>query len=570
MSFLHVKDFRFGWDTRKNELALRPGTLEIGENVLINQGGEVTNRKAWVPTATAIPAGCFGLQATSLGWYTFGSAATPAGFPNLNMGTGPIPIYLNYQRLQHVAVLAGTAYDGAKHAMTGVVFSELYAGYPMVVATFADGRSYVYYGIPSSAGVPVYDFTDGLVLPDRATTALIATDIIALLNRSGRFTATSPGASQVNIEGPKDQPYDLAITEDSAGGITNTKLSDPVSSTLGVQAIGSFYVTGGSSSAGVNKITLVTVGAAGSPVTITNSTVDWTTSNIATAALIAASINAKTSSPEYTADSTGNQVIISAALAQGATPNDFVVITNTAGNFCVGDYRATFQGTKFSVDSFFVDGVDILGGAITYGPGNTHATLTALVAAITTAINAGTTAGAAHGYLTFASNNVLFFSKAVSSSANADITAYFVLTVPSGFIGTVLYDNPVDQTGFTVSAQPDVFNMVSYGQFIAQSQGSPTVDVVVYTPNAPQLYTYSWRKVSGPNLVSSFGVADPFNCQATSPNERTTKFSITAHNDPQGFVGVAVYVFVCDVTDINSFTVTSNTVTINVAYRRNL
>lgn len=543
MGTLWIKDFRIGLDNRKGELALRPGTLVEAKNGYITQGGEFTNRKAFVPPSTTFPSGCFGLQSTSAGLLTFGSDTTPAGFPNFNIGTVSVPIYVNYVRLQHPAVLAGTTYDAAKHAMTNATLSENFGGYAWVVCTFADGHSYPYYN-----GTPVYDFIDGLVLPDRATTALIATDIIAMINRTGHYSATSPGASLVNIEGPKDTLYTLDITETSAGSLSQTHISDPVTSTAGVAATASLWVTGGSHSAGVNKITSVTING----VTITNAAVDWTTDNTATAALIAASINAKVSSPDYTADSTGARVDITAAVV-GTTANGLEVVANCAGNFCVGDCLFAFSGTKSTVTSFNVNGVNILtdtsGTPVTvpFGPSTANLTLADWATAIGVIINQNTTAGTAHGYLCFVSGSSLIFSKAVTKSSDADITCYFILDNTTGGNGVVLASNPIAGTGFTVALSPDAVAK-------KRSQFAPvqTDEVTVYTPNSPAQYTYHWRLISETNSGK---------ISVVSPNERITRFSLS----PEFFSSTTTYVaiYVCDVTDLTGFTVTTNQVTVS-------
>ena len=58
----------------------------------------------------------------------------------------------------------------------------------------------------------------------------------------------------------------------------------------------------------------------------------WATSNSATAAAIASRINSQTTSPDYTATSSGPTVTISALAGTGATPNGFVVNVTKSGN----------------------------------------------------------------------------------------------------------------------------------------------------------------------------------------------------------------------------------------------
>jgi len=125
-----ISNFRGGLDARKYKLSLPPGTLTDLVNGHITAGGEVEKRLAYVKLgngATTLPAGTFGMQETSTGIVVFGSA---------DMTGQTLPTPFSYQRLQHPAVLAGTAYDAAKHAMTGIVHS---ADFGSGVAAVAEG-----------------------------------------------------------------------------------------------------------------------------------------------------------------------------------------------------------------------------------------------------------------------------------------------------------------------------------------------------------------------------------------------------------------------------------------------
>jgi hypothetical protein len=90
----------------------------------------------------------------------------------------------------------------------------------------------------------------------------------------------------------------------------------------------SFRITGGTLSAGTNKISSITVDS----VTITSAAVDWTTSNEQTAQNIAANVNAYASTPEYSATANGDTVTISAASGTGTTPNGYAVVVTIAGD----------------------------------------------------------------------------------------------------------------------------------------------------------------------------------------------------------------------------------------------
>lgn len=109
-------------------------------------------------------------------------------------------------------------------------------------------------------------------------------------------------------------------------GVNYQQLAHP-----GTRAFGTLTVTGGTASAGVNKLSTLTING----VDIIGAAVDWVTSNTATAAAIAALINSFASTPEYTATSDGAVVTIFAAAGSGTAPNGFVIATTVGGNVTV-------------------------------------------------------------------------------------------------------------------------------------------------------------------------------------------------------------------------------------------
>lgn len=128
-----------------------------------------------------------------------------------------------------------------------------------------------------------------------------------------------------------------------------------------------FTVAGGGAG---GSVTSITVGG----VDIIGSSVNWTTSVNATAAAIASAINATSSSPEYTAVATDNQVAIVAA-ATGVAANGLAVVISTsgsmilagttglvmsggvappAGSFTPGTFVKTYNSKMYSVSSSVV------------------------------------------------------------------------------------------------------------------------------------------------------------------------------------------------------------------------
>lgn len=120
-------------------------------------------------------------------------------------------------------------------------------------------------------------------------------------------------------------------------------------SLVGVAATGSFEVTGGTLSAGVNNVTSITVNS----VEALSVSVDHTGDNSTTAAALATQINAFSSVPNYFASSSGAVVTIIATLAAGNSANTFAVSVTPAGDVTVGSVTALSGG----VDSELSDPV---------------------------------------------------------------------------------------------------------------------------------------------------------------------------------------------------------------------
>lgn len=113
------------------------------------------------------------------------------------------------------------------------------------------------------------------------------------------------------------------------------------------RAKATFTVTGGTASAGVNKVTSVLVNG----VEALSTAVDWTTDNATTAAAIASQINTYSSTPNYTATSSGNAVIMSHP-SSDSSPNGWPVVVTVAGNVTVSPTSTTLSGGVTSGSTF--------------------------------------------------------------------------------------------------------------------------------------------------------------------------------------------------------------------------
>lgn len=258
MPDITIKDFRGGLDARKFKLSLPAGTLSLGDNGHINQGGEFEKRKAF--TKSILPSNTFGQLPTSKGILVFGSrdvswqllsglhspntgiVEAPRGAslvipnvgdtivisncsdPNMN-GTGVVndseaaDTFIIFYADQNsydqgsLVALSGTLSvqfpapylfqqlthpDGVTQ-MTGVVSAALFNDKAFVVSTFSDGKTYEFYD-----GKLVEDFIAGLVAPYQDTPEQIAQEVFDLINATDNYTAalaTDPKYLSFNIAG---------------------------------------------------------------------------------------------------------------------------------------------------------------------------------------------------------------------------------------------------------------------------------------------------------------------------------------------------------------------------------
>jgi hypothetical protein len=248
-----------------------------------------------------LPADTFGLAASNGRVYTFGSKAVTIPFVQ---GASILPIY---QRLQHPA--------GAE--MIGVESVTFFGGKPYVVARYADGTVFHFYD-----GVQVPAWVDG-----RARTSFQVTAAAAV--------AAAPAAGTIKITGGTLAQSASALIRFSSGWGASSRLS-------------SFKVGGvellSSTISGVNASTLTASRAC---------------------AELARQINAKATTPDYSAVANGEVITITAVTA-GTAANGKVIswvavdaeIEKESGNMAGGVNGSTLSSVK-------VAGVELLDKTIT-------------------------------------------------------------------------------------------------------------------------------------------------------------------------------------------------------------
>ena len=341
MGTIWIKEVTGGLDTRRMRETTSGGVLIAAVDGHITRGGEFEKRAAFVLTET-LPAGTFGLSATSTSRYVFGSDPLPAGLPS-----GVL-----YQRLQHP--------DGLT-ALASVLSTELFAGKLYVVAEFEDGSRQHFYD-----GVLVDAWYDGRA---RATFRVTGGGTTAATSATGSFEITGGslgGGNQITsitinsvslMAGAVAHTGNNATTADAVATAINSNVSVPdyTATTVGQTVIITAVTTGtainGKSviatpggTATIGNATNMTGGADAvtssisdikvNGVAVASGSVLWTTSNSATATAVAAAINSYSSTPEYTATASDDQVNIVSATA-GSGPNGFAVSAAVSDGFTI-------------------------------------------------------------------------------------------------------------------------------------------------------------------------------------------------------------------------------------------
>lgn len=533
MANFPIQNFGRGLDTRRDVLTTQPGALVQLENGHINPGGEIEKRKAFVQYSALIddstgdPTRLFGLVGTTNGLTTFVDADGPITVTGLYVRRQPLP-------------------NGIDENLMGINDAKVFGGLDWVAAVYSGGYTLDYYN-----NLIVEDFIEGLqYYSDTGVPANVATGYGTLVNYYNTqnnitypYTSVNSSSGVIDISGPVGQEYTLDITKVSTSGtLVSIVHQDPTAQVVEVLAVGEFQITGGSHNAGVNKISSVKVNG----VETLNAAVDWVTDNMTTAEAIAVSINTKVSSPEYTATTNGQRVLISAVAGSGSSPNGFSVVVKAAGNVTVGQSGIIFTGTTFTVDTIRANGVNLLTTAYAF-PAAPGQLLSAYVASLATDINTGTVG--THHYIAFVSANILQISKETTSDTDPseDVSVHYSVAGDGGNDDT----NPPNQ-------QPDALAVVitATDKFIAQkNQGaivglvSDELTAVASGGTAP--YTYQWNVVSVASNSSSRSVT----FVAVSPTSSSTSINST------GGVPNAIQITVvvnCVVTDSNNNTVTSN------------
>lgn len=307
MPQVKVKNFKYGLDLRREEIAAQLGTLRQLTNAFVNQGGEIEQRKAFVKQTGRLE---FGLENTDSGLVTFGSrassqatthrarasnvatltigthlfvvgdlvtvtglggtgynqsnvtitaiAATTISYANTGSDEGTtadtagtvalaLPSGVTYQRLQHPAVTEGATYDATYHKMTRVM-STNHRGKAFAAAKFTDDNWFFFYD-----GTLVDQTRSGLVLAGRTSLSAQADDFAARVNDIDGWTATAfnfvGGVAPPDYQVTTASPYPIGFVQipetDTAAGKLGVwnENTNATPGTAGTKAIAKFQIT---------------------------------------------------------------------------------------------------------------------------------------------------------------------------------------------------------------------------------------------------------------------------------------------------------------------------------------
>lgn len=357
MSVIHVQEFLGGLDSRRMPETTPGGVLIQADDGHISAGGEFESRAAFVSRYTVT--NTLGLAATRSQLVVFGSAAAPT-----------LPEGVAYQRLQHP--------DGTP-TLVSVPSWDLYGGKVYAVGVFSDGSRHHFYD-----GTRVEDWFDGRA---RAVFSVVSGSTIPAISATASFRVTggtlglgnevsTVQANGVNLMAAAvDHTGDNVTTAEAvAAAITGNTSTPNYTATADGDTITITAVAPGAAANG--RVLAVAVGgdatvgslvdfAGGEDeitsridniridgVSVVSGTIDYDTDNPTTAEAIADAITASVSTPEYTAISVDELVVILASDA-GTAANGRPVEITTANDFVVSpDTGLVMSGGATSEDTF--------------------------------------------------------------------------------------------------------------------------------------------------------------------------------------------------------------------------
>ncbi len=504
-----IFSFKYGLDTRREELTSQPGTLQTLQDCFVNSGGEIEKRKGFfyvenqIMYDTLYLRNGYGLEVTSAGLVTFGHAA-PFGATPLN--SEPVllaaPTILIYQQLRHPSLVNDTTetFSTSYHVLAAVPFSFSFRGYAFAAATFADGRTFLYYN-----GTLIQHSANGIVMTGRIALADLANDLL-------RQVQAIDWVGEANVSG--DAIEVASITRVAQTATATTKITHGYTTGDIVEHVGALENEyNGKFTITVTNTTQYTYTIVGSPVATTATTLTGILS-IKSSVTQNGSVTVKSPSGNFTTlipsdTSTAGymgvkKIGVNSQATNGAQALAAFQIDNNTGTFTLAAPAQITSATPT---------IDLCGGAVSGIGADSAANRVLTAQAIVQAVNDLTFA---HGYSALSRDNSVF----IYAPIGYDITIAIDLTV-TVTTGTVSA-SAVAPVNLTISLTPspqffEVFNDVP-------SDVSGVVSSAVSGGTTP--YTYLWEAVSNLN-----------NILISAPTEASTSFSKFMEVDNQQLSG---------------------------------
>ena len=197
-----IDDFSRGLDTRRSPLTAPSGSLRILENAVINQGGEIEKRRAFVKVATIGPDTMY-LFGQGNALHAFHLAGTTVSLVDLGL---PPDVSLFVHTL-------GTI--GGTDPIVEIIDCEAFNDKFQVIGLGASGRTYVWYD-----GVPLYE-VDGTTL----LTGTYSRTFKTKMYRTDGIYLKFSGVNNPAMQDPSSATYPGA-------GFINLAINDPDGETL--------------------------------------------------------------------------------------------------------------------------------------------------------------------------------------------------------------------------------------------------------------------------------------------------------------------------------------------------
>lgn len=497
MKVFTIPNWKFGLDTRKEDLTGQSGTLQVLQDCFVNSGGEIEKRKGFflVESSNIIDSANlsngFGLESTLAGLMTFGHAA-PFGATPLNSEPVLVRAFstLIYQQLRHPSLVndATETFVAARHKLAEIPFSVSHDGKAFVAATFGDGRTFLYYD-----GTLVQQSANGIVMTGRTDLADLANDLLRQVEAINWTGSANVAGDAVAVTGVTRADQTATVTTATPHGFTTADVVEIVGA-IQNEYNGLFSITVTDST----HFTYTVVGAPQSPATTIESflAIKASVTQNGSVTIKAPSGNFISLLPEETSTAGYigvKQIGVNSQATNGTQAKAAFQVDNCDGTFTL---VAPDNGTAATPT------IDLCGGAVASVGADSAANRILQAQKIVQAVNDLTYA---HGYSALANDNAVFIFAPIEYG---NFTFNLTVTPTTGSVSSTV----LSPTALTVTLNPTNGNF-----FVVSNQPAVVIGAINSTvAGGTGPYTYQWAEF---NVGSGAGIT------ITNPTQASTSFS---------------------------------------------